>query len=199
LKAGVAARVTPDDVLICPYVFREVCRNGLLVTLAGEARQVERVSSESECGSARFELHAAVEACLRPEAFATIRKQITHALTRPAVTGADFLAMLAHGLHGQQGMETKIWRQIDHRFRRGGDESVFGLVNAVTSVARDQRDPHLRWRLEELGGGVLARIGAPLQVEFVREHTEGFAGGLSNKVGNPAKSHRNEMAVSPRD
>jgi hypothetical protein len=27
-------------------------------------------------------------------------------------------------------------------------------MNAVTSVARDTRDPELRWRLEELGGGV---------------------------------------------
>jgi hypothetical protein len=33
---------------------------------------------------------------------------------------------------------------------------MFGLVNAVTSVARDQKDPQVRWRLEELGGGILA-------------------------------------------
>jgi hypothetical protein len=27
-------------------------------------------------------------------------------------------------------------------------------MNAVTSVARDTQDPDLRWRLEELGGGL---------------------------------------------
>ena len=27
-------------------------------------------------------------------------------------------------------------------------------MNAVTSVARDTRDPELRWRLEEFGGGI---------------------------------------------
>ena len=27
-------------------------------------------------------------------------------------------------------------------------------MNAVTSVARDTRDPETRWRLEELGGGI---------------------------------------------
>lgn len=29
-------------------------------------------------------------------------------------------------------------------------------MNAVTSVARDQDDPEVRWQLEELGGGVPA-------------------------------------------
>jgi hypothetical protein len=27
-------------------------------------------------------------------------------------------------------------------------------MNAVTSVARDTRDPELRWRLETFGGGI---------------------------------------------
>jgi transposase len=31
---------------------------------------------------------------------------------------------------------------------------LFSLMNAVTSLARDERDPELRWRLEELGGAV---------------------------------------------
>jgi hypothetical protein len=31
-------------------------------------------------------------------------------------------------------------------------------MNAVTSLARDSRDPDDRWRLEELGGGIGARL-----------------------------------------
>jgi hypothetical protein len=31
-------------------------------------------------------------------------------------------------------------------------------MNAVTSVARDTRDPETRWRLEELGGAIAARL-----------------------------------------
>jgi hypothetical protein len=31
-------------------------------------------------------------------------------------------------------------------------------MNAITSLARDTRDPERRWRLEELGGGMLALI-----------------------------------------
>jgi hypothetical protein len=38
------------------------------------------------------------------------------------------------------------------------DHTGFGLMNAVTSLARDTRDPDDRWRLEELGGGIGAAI-----------------------------------------
>ncbi len=41
-------------------------------------------------------------------------------------------------------------------FLESEDHSAFDLMNAVTAVARDQRDPEVRWRLEELGGGVPA-------------------------------------------
>ena len=44
------------------------------------------------------------------------------------------------------------------RFTTEGDTSRFGLMNAVTSVARDTRDPELRWSLEKLGGGIPAAI-----------------------------------------
>jgi hypothetical protein len=47
------------------------------------------------------------------------------------------------------------------RFTSGADRSRFGLMNAVTSVARDTHDPELRWRLEELGGGIPAALLSP--------------------------------------
>jgi hypothetical protein len=48
------------------------------------------------------------------------------------------------------------------RFTKGSDRSRFGLMNAVTSLARDTRDPELRWRLEELGGAIPAgRVPSP--------------------------------------
>ena len=31
-------------------------------------------------------------------------------------------------------------------------------MNAVTATARDTRDPDLRWRLEEFGGGIPALL-----------------------------------------
>jgi hypothetical protein len=47
---------------------------------------------------------------------------------------------------------------ILERFVEGRDTSRFGLMNAITSVARDTRDPEVRWRLEEMGGGIPAAL-----------------------------------------
>jgi hypothetical protein len=48
--------------------------------------------------------------------------------------------------------------QILKRFSVGREQTRFGLMNAVTSVARDTSDPDARWRLEELGGAIGALI-----------------------------------------
>jgi hypothetical protein len=47
------------------------------------------------------------------------------------------------------------YAEILIRFLQAGDSSLFGLVNAVTSLARDTGDPQRRWRLEELGGALV--------------------------------------------
>ena len=55
----------------------------------------------------------------------------------------------------------QLMGEIMGRFFGAGDRSRFGLMNAVTSLARDTADPELRWDLEELGGGVPALIRGP--------------------------------------
>jgi len=40
------------------------------------------------------------------------------------------------------------------QFQKEGDQSQFGLANAITAVARDVQDPGLKWDLEKLGGAV---------------------------------------------
>jgi len=42
------------------------------------------------------------------------------------------------------------------RFAASDDRSAFGLMNAVTSVARDTEDPAIRWSLETIGGSMPA-------------------------------------------
>jgi len=59
------------------------------------------------------------------------------------------------------GIRDQVVGQILERFLGEGDHSRFGLMNAVTSVARDTPTPELRWNLEELGGGVPAGDRGP--------------------------------------
>ncbi len=50
------------------------------------------------------------------------------------------------------GTGKRVNEEVMHRFSTEGDGSRYGLMNAITSVARDTRDPETRWRLEKLGG-----------------------------------------------
>jgi hypothetical protein len=59
------------------------------------------------------------------------------------------------------GAASGIFMAIMDRFFEGRDPSRFGLMNAVTSVARDTSDPEVRWRLEEFGGGVPVAVQEP--------------------------------------
>jgi hypothetical protein len=45
---------------------------------------------------------------------------------------------------------------IQVRFARSADRTMYGVMNAITALARDIADPQARWRLEEAGGGMLA-------------------------------------------
>src|SRR5438876_2266979 len=77
--------------------------------------------------------------------------------------GVTMLAMLSR--LPERG-DSRLLRTILARFFEGDDRSRFGLMNAVTSVARDTPDPDLRWRLEEFGGGIPAvRTFEPVLVD----------------------------------
>jgi hypothetical protein len=53
------------------------------------------------------------------------------------------------------GRISQFFPVILRRFFRDRERSRFGLINAVTSVARDVRNPEHRWNLEQLGGAII--------------------------------------------
>jgi len=50
---------------------------------------------------------------------------------------------------------SEILEETHRRFAKDADESRYGLINAVTSLARDTRNPELRWSLETIGGALI--------------------------------------------
>jgi hypothetical protein len=101
------------------------------------------------------ELRAAVRCSAAPALLEATVGAMRAAANRDANVMLHLMPILSHM---SPGIRATILRSIVRRFEDGNDGSVFGLVNAVTSVARDTADPETRWRLEELGGGMLARL-----------------------------------------
>ena len=172
VRAGVALRTCGDDVLLHPYTFRQVCKNGMIMAHAIETRRVERVepfASEDAVARVMSELREAVSACSGERAFS----RAANAMRSASDVEADMvLQMMPLVSQLPTHLAAEIVRAILSRFYSGRDRSLFGAMNAVTSVARDTRDPVTRWQLEELGGGMLARLApkprpAPTAAECV--------------------------------
>src|SRR5262249_54329439 len=137
-----------------PYVFRQVCRNGAIVAQALETRHGTRLDELPREDAERV-VREAIEVCCSDGAFSSAFEQVRSATD---VQADMMLALMPHMMRLPPGRREWVLATIFDRFRAEGDTSRFGLMNAVTSVARDTRDPELRWRLEELGGGIPAML-----------------------------------------
>jgi hypothetical protein len=156
VQGGIALRTREDEILVHPYTFRQVCTNGAIHAQTLETRRIERVQSFAADEAAlevMAELREALHGCTAEEVFQVAFDQMRSALEQEA----DLLITVLPALTRlPQESAAQLLTQITGRFNSGHDRSRFGLMNAVTSIARDTRDPETRWRLEELGGGVIA-------------------------------------------
>lgn len=158
VRGGVALHTIGDLVDVHPFIFRQVCTNGAVMAEALQSQRVRRVevAALSEMITAVLDdVRAAIRACAAPTAFADAAGTMRRATGHPASVIIDMIPWLGR-MSGRDVDE--FVRLVMGRFERQGDESAFGLINAVTSIARDTRDPERKWRLEELGGTMLALI-----------------------------------------
>ncbi len=153
VRHGVALRATADEVWIHPYVFRQVCSNGAIVVQAVQSSRIDDISILAP-DRAESAIREAVRACAGEETFAAVvngMRSASEGEVDVVLAMMPFLARLS-----DRGDAARLLSQIVARFRGDADPSRFGLMNAVTSVARDTSDPETRWRLEEFGGEILA-------------------------------------------
>jgi len=161
VRGGVAVRASGSELLVHPYTFRQVCSNGAIAAHALETRRLERVpgsdviAPDYEVSVAMTDFRLAVQACASKDAFERTADEMRSAASIQADMAINLMSALvqAGGFAVQQFVP-----MIFQSFEAEEDRTVFGFMNAVTSVARTVRDPEARWRLEELGGGVPARL-----------------------------------------
>jgi hypothetical protein len=153
VRDGVALRATGQDVWIHPYVFREICSNGAIIAHALQTSRIEGVDSLAPDRAASA-IREAVRACCAEESFASVAEGMRLASDVQVDLVLTLMPLLSR-LSGRDDAD-RMFRDIMVRFINDGDSSRFGLMNAVTSLARDTTDPETRWRLEEFGGAILA-------------------------------------------
>jgi hypothetical protein len=164
VQGGVAVKATDEAVCLYPYVFRLACTNGAIVAETIGATTVDDLELQ-DTYSGRQAIRDAVEVCVDPKVFASNVGKMRSS----AAADVDFalnLMPLATRFAGHANRD--MLAQVLDRFFRDEDRSRFGLANAVTSFARDTRDPALRWELEEFGGALAVGVTPPLPVGLRR-------------------------------
>lgn len=157
LKGGVALKATEEELWMHPYLFRQVCRNGAIVAQALESCYVAELSLY-DAEEARHVIEQGVERCSAEEVFAQGMEHMRSASLAQVDLALMMLSLMVRiaPLSG-----ANLSGEIIDRFFHDGDHTSFGLVQAITSVARDNIDPGVRWDLEELGGAVAAGVIEP--------------------------------------
>jgi len=150
VQGGVALMSTAEEIRVHPYVFRQVCSNGAIRAHAVETRRIA-ITDDLQGFVTADALREAVRACAAPRVIYQGVSEMRSALEQQADMALTLMPMLSHFPERQR---TDLLMTIFRRFGADGDRSRFGLMNAITSTARDTADPETRWRLEELGGGV---------------------------------------------
>jgi hypothetical protein len=153
VQGGVALKASEESVCLYPYVFRQVCRNGAIAAETVGTRRVEGVHDDLE--TALQAIREGIASCCAKEVFlSNVRKMRTACEMQ-----ADIALMLLPALARLPNLgNPHVLAQIMERFFQDGDQSQFGLANAVTATARDTQDPELRWNLEEFGGGIAISV-----------------------------------------
>jgi hypothetical protein len=158
VQSGVALMTIDQDIYVHPYTFRQACRNGFIMARAIQTRRIHRVESDAPVFvpvETEIEIRDVVRLCATTEVFSTAAERMRSATERRADRVIELIALISRL---PMIAPARMLPAIVGRFQKGRDNSLFGLVNAVTSVARDEPDPEIRWHLEELGGSMLIPV-----------------------------------------
>ncbi len=195
MQGGVALKATEREVSIHPYLFRLVCRNGAIRAHAIQSLRIE-ISDMLLPEVASVSLREGVRASCAKEAFTEGVEEVRSATETSLDQALDLLPLLLRMPHPNN---PRIIREILSRFFEETDRSRFALMNAVTSVARETRDPALRWRLEELGGGIpVSRPTHPVSPDYVATFLEWEEGADRTSEFLPAERATDVHAESAR-
>ncbi len=158
VQGGVAVMACESLLRVHPYNFRKICSNGAILSRTTGCREIERINFDANfevVGGILEQTAEAVRECAQPAVFNSVTEQMRDA----TMIEADLALQMMPFMRMHRGRRSMRWfAQILEHFETDGDKSAYGLLNAITAVAREERDPESRWDLEEFGGGILATL-----------------------------------------
>ena len=149
MQNGVALCATQSDINVMPFMQRQVCRNGAVLSHSLEATRLDRLETDEAWTT--FALGRAARACGREELFANNLNRVAQTRFRPIDKALNILGYLGEN---SKGLSSSIRRQVMRRLLEHEDQTEYGIMNAVTWVAKEVRSEHTTWALQTLGGKI---------------------------------------------
>ncbi len=164
IKGGLALKLDEEEARLSAFTLRLICSNGLIHTHS-EERQ-----SFSTYEKAPFEEEVHRRYCQLTDTLASTAERFRNARYQPADESLwkyviNSLNQLQYRDNWRAALFQATLEEMRDRSRRRHflrrswasrrPENRFQLVNAITALAREERDPELRWEMERLGGKVL--------------------------------------------
>jgi hypothetical protein len=150
IKGGVALRGDGARIEVRPYTYRLVCRNGAIMGIQMAAGALIEGVATRPRAEVEHGLRAVIRACCSTDVLARSGRAFRAAHAQAPLEG---MAEAVQWLR----LTPDLLEGVQQRFAMHRDGSMFDLVQAVTSLARDTADVEQRWNLESLGG-LLARL-----------------------------------------
>lgn len=157
VQGGIALKAIEEGVCLEPYLFRQVCSNGAIMAVTVGSKAI--IGLRGMVPEKAFQaIREKVGVLSTPEVFQTNAKNMRESRRSGFDDSLAFLPQLARL---PKAASSWLTYQILKEFFAAKDQSPFALGNMITAVARDTRDPEIKWSLEELGGRILCQTYSP--------------------------------------
>jgi len=153
VQAGIALKAIAPDIIVSPYVFRRICSNGAILAHVLDTQPVQQ-SEGLTTVEIEIALRAAIQRACTPDIFSDAVEQMRLAGRQEADLALSLMPRLSTL---PRELTAHVADVVFNGWMRQADRTRFGLMNAITALARDTANPEHRWALEALG----AQIGIP--------------------------------------
>ena len=154
IQGGVAVCTIGYEICVFPHVFRQMYRSGAIMSHTNGIKRLKRVPSTSTPRGVerlRTRVLSLVQECTSSEMLTQLTDQLRVAAESDVDAGLQMSTVISQLPRRHSSL---LLSQILSEFHEDEDQSVYGLMNAVAAVARDEDDPETKWDLEELAGWV---------------------------------------------
>jgi len=153
VQGGVALYYSPEFIAIHPYLFRLICESGLLITDTPENciiwRQGDKALTQENLIK---QLNTAIKDCTKKDTFSQTIASLKTSLSKEVILLKEILSLPRF---------TEDNSLLDELLKHAiieDDDTAFGLINTITSTARDITFPQTCYQLQKLAGEITQRV-----------------------------------------